>query len=339
MKTQKPKRASLKSIAKIVGCSTTTVSNVINGKGMFGGEIRAKILAAVKKYNYTMNASARSLRMGRSETVAVVFHRPNVEIFKSEYYITMMYGLQKRLSELGFEILLAEASRAGAESGSRPRFISRGKADAVVVLGRAPESIVKSLAGCALPMLMLDSCSKNIDSIYTDGKKATAELVEKIAKSGRKKIAYFACDNSDFNTDMRIEGYLSAMKKAGLSKYAAVWRDFATNEEGVERFAKIAASKNRPSAVIAANDDLAAMLMQKAREMGFSIPRDIAFAGFDDINLAARCSPPLTTVRVDCAKIGAIGADTIAERIKNPGLHTRKQIFDVSPVFRASTPR
>lgn len=337
MKVKPQQKASLKFIAKLVGCSTTTVSNVINQKGMFGDEIREKILKAVKKYNYTINPSARNLRMGRSETVAVVFYRPNVEVFKSEFYITMMYGLQKRLAELGFEILLSEITKTEAENNERPRFVSRGKADAIVVLGRAPQNIVESLAECGLPMLILDSYSKNIDSIYTDGEKATATLTEHLLEKGHKKIAYFACDNLDFNTDMRIKGFLNTMKNAKLEKNAILVRNFETIEESNVHFDKLMASKNRPTAILAANDDLATNLMFHAQAKGMRVPQDIAFAGFDDINLAVRCMPQLTTVHVDCAKIGEIGADTIVERIKNPNLHTRTQIFNVDMVARSST--
>ncbi len=337
MKGNSQKKASLKFIANLVGCSTTTVSNVINQKGMFGDEIRDKILSAVKKYNYKINATARNLRMGKTETIAVVFYRPNVEIFKSEYYITMMYGLQKRLSELGFEVLLAELHKDDAKSGNIPRFVVRGKADAIVVLGHAPENIVSALDECGLPMLMLDSCSKNVDSIYTDGKKATLTLTERLIKSGHKKIAYFACDNSDFNTDMRIKGFVSAMKKAKLENYAQVVRNFTTIEESTAKFAKIMESKNRPTAILAANDDLAASLLCKASTIGIKVPHDLALCGFDDINLSVLCTPPLTTVHVDCPKIGEIGADTIAERIKNPSLPTRTQIFDVEIIERKSS--
>ena len=337
MKSKSQQKASLKFIAELVGCSTTTVSNVINQKGMFGEEIRDKILKAVKKYNYTINPSARNLRMGRSETVAVVFYRPNVEVFKSEYYITMMYGLQKRLAELGFEILLSEITKDEAENNERPRFVARGKADAIVVLGRAPRNIVESLAECGLPMLILDSFSKNIDSIYTDGEKATAELTQYLIKKGHKKIAYFACDNSDFNTDMRIKGFIDTMRSAGIEKHATLMRNFQTNDDANEHFDKLVASKNRPTAVICANDDLATSLMFYAQSKGIKVPQDMAFAGFDDINLASRCTPQLTTVHVDCAKIGEIGADTIVDRINQPNLHTRTQIFNVEMVARTST--
>jgi LacI family transcriptional regulator len=241
------------------------------------------------------------------------------------------------LAELGFEILLSEITKTEAENNERPRFVSRGKADAIVVLGRAPQNIVESLAECGLPMLILDSYSKNIDSIYTDGEKATATLTEHLLEKGHKKIAYFACDNLDFNTDMRIKGFLNTMKNAKLEKNAILVRNFETIEESNVHFDKLMASKNRPTAILAANDDLATNLMFHAQAKGMRVPQDIAFAGFDDINLAVRCMPQLTTVHVDCAKIGEIGADTIVERIKNPNLHTRTQIFNVDMVARSST--
>jgi DNA-binding LacI/PurR family transcriptional regulator len=74
-----------------------------------------------------------------------------------------------------------------------------------------------------------------------------------------------------------------------------------------------------------------------AQSKGVRVPQEMAFAGFDDITLAVRCMPQLTTVHVDCAKIGEIGADTIVERIKNPNLQTRTQIFNVDMVARSST--
>ena len=97
MQQARNKKVSLKFIAELAGCSTTTVSNVLNNKGLFGEEIRDKILDIVKKYSYKMNPSARALRLGKSETVALVFYRPNVDNFKSENYLTMTCGFQKRL--------------------------------------------------------------------------------------------------------------------------------------------------------------------------------------------------------------------------------------------------
>ena len=261
-----PKKISLKTIAQLAGCSTTTVSNILNKKGLFGDEIRDRVLEIVRKYNYAINASARSLKMGKSETVALVFYRPNVDIFVSEYYLKMMYGFQKRLAELGFEILLSEVSPENAENGARPRFVSRGKADAIVVLGQVPDSIVKSLRDCGLPMLMLDSHFDGIDSIYTDGRAATAALTAHIAALGHKRVAYLAYDNSDFNTDGRIDGFEKTAAQANLA--AKVFRNFKTNDEGCDVLEKVLAAPDRPTAILAGNDDLATSLMRRARELG-----------------------------------------------------------------------
>lgn len=330
-----PKKISLKTIAQLAGCSTTTVSNILNKKGLFGDEIRDRVLEIVRKYNYAINASARSLKMGKSETVALVFYRPNVDIFVSEYYLKMMYGFQKRLAELGFEILLSEVSPENAENGARPRFVSRGKADAIVVLGQVPDSIVKSLRDCGLPMLMLDSHFDGIDSIYTDGRAATAALTAHIAALGHKRVAYLAYDNSDFNTDGRIDGFEKTAAQANLA--AKVFRNFKTNDEGCDVLEKVLAAPDRPTAILASNDDLATSLMRRARELGLKIPQDIAFCGFDDTVLASRCTPKLTTVHVDCPHIGAIGAETIVERMKNPEKPRAYTVFPVETVVREST--
>lgn len=330
-----PKKISLKTIAQLAGCSTTTVSNILNKKGLFGEEIRDRVLEIVRKYNYAINASARSLKMGKSETVALVFYRPNVDIFVSEYYLKMMYGFQKRLAELGFEILLSEVSPENAENGARPRFVSRGKADAIVVLGQVPDAIVKSLCDCGLPMLMLDSHFEGIDSIYTDGRTATAALTAHVAELGHKRIAYLAYDNRDFNTKERIDGFRKAAQQAQLD--AEVFRNFKTNDEGCKVLGEILRSENPPTAVLASNDDLATSLMHKAQEMGLEIPRDVAFCGFDDTVLASRCTPKLTTVRVDCPHIGAIGAETIVDRMNNPDKPRAYTVFPVETVIRKST--
>lgn len=329
------KKVSLKFIAELAGCSTTTVSNVLNNKGLFGEEIRDKILEIVKKYSYKMNPSARALRLGKSETVALVFYRPNVDIFKSEYYLTMTCGFQKRLSELGYEILLSEIPQDVAEAGAQPRFVSRGKADAIVALGRIPDGAAESLKNCGLPMLMLDSFYAGIDSIYTDGFSATQKLVERLAAQGHKKIAYLAYDNSDFNTDMRIKGYLAAVENAGLAP--RVVRNFATNEEGGDELQKLLELPDRPTAVLASNDDLATSLMCRALSMGFEVPDAVAFCGFDDTVLATRCTPPLTTVHVDCEEIGAVGAETVLRRIASPSAEPKTEIVKVDIVERAST--
>ncbi len=335
MAAKKRKRISLKFIAGLAGCSTTTVSNVINKKGLFGDEIRDKILKIVKKYGYTINPSARSLRMGKSETVALVFYRPNVDIFKSEYYLTMTYGFQKRLSELGFEILLSEISQEDVDNNSQPRFVARGKADAIVVLGRIPERIVASLRRCGLPMLMLDSYFKNIDSIYTDGLRATEKLTSHLAALGHKKIAYLAYDNFDFNTAMRINGYLKAMKAAGLG--AKVYRNFKTNEEGCAVLGEILSKGGRPTAVLACNDVVATSLMCHAQSMGFRVPEDISFCGYDDTVIATRCTPKLTTVHVDCEHIGSVGAETIAKRMESPSRRPYTNVFPAEIIARGST--
>jgi len=96
---------SIKFIAEMSHCSSASVSNVINGKGSVGEKTKALILKNIRKYNYKINPSARSLRVRMSETIAIYF-RTNINLFKSEFYLNLMHGLRKRTAENGFDLLL-----------------------------------------------------------------------------------------------------------------------------------------------------------------------------------------------------------------------------------------
>lgn len=332
------KKTSLKDIAKVVGCSTTTVSNVLNGKGFFGEGVKAKVLAAVKKYNYAINASARNLRMGKTETVGVLFYRPNADIFKSEFYLTMMYSLQKELFNLGYEILLSEYTDANANSAEIPRIVRNGRVDGVVILGGFPFIACGLLSEMQIPTIMLDSFSPRLDSIITNGEKSGFDSVKALADLGHRRIAYFAYSAEDYNTDRRIDGFLKAVKELKLDvSNSPLIRDFADNDGACAAFDKLMKSASKlPTAIVASNDSLGASLITHAQDVGYSVPRDISFFGHDDTFVSTRSTPQLSTVHVDTSAIGVIGAHMIVDRIKNPLGPLVHKIFDCETCLRGS---
>ncbi len=333
----KAKKTSLKDIAKLVGCSTTTVSNVLNGKGLFGEEVKEKVLKAVKKYNYSINASARNLRMGITETIGVLFYRPNADIFKSEYYLTMMYSLQKELFKQGYEILLSEYTDENAINKEVPRIVRNGRVDGVVILGGFPNSAGKMLSELNIPTIMLDSFSEHLDSIITDGANSVFNSVKALVELGHKRLSYFAYKAEDYNTENRINGFKKAICELSLDEnICRVVRNFSTNEEACEQFEKMIESSERPTAILASNDSLGASLLEHANKMGLSVPKEISFFGYDDTYVSTRCVPQLSTVHVDTNTIGIEGAKMIVERIKNPSKPIIHKIFDCQLRLRSS---
>jgi len=333
------KHVSIKEIAKIAKCSISTVSNVLNGNSRFFSEdTRSRVLKAVSDNHYVSNSSGRNLRTGKTETVGVVFYPPNADVFGSEFYINVMRGLQKVLSENGYEMLLSEYTRQFSENALPPTFISRGKVDAVIVLGGFPQRAADAILGGGIPALVLDSFNPLADSILTNGRKATKEAVKYLASKGHKHIEYFLYGNDDYNSAMRAKGFLDGVKDCGLDKSLCAVHNNLRDNFGAEReFEEMMNLGKRPTAVMGVNDSLSTFLMERARSHGLEIPKDMAFFGFDDVALARRSSPALSTIHVDTLALGELGARTVLERIKNPEAPLIKKVFTPTAVYRAST--
>lgn len=331
-------KISMKQLAKECGCSIATVSYILNGKGSFGKEIRDKVLKAARKNNYTPNTAARNLRRGKTEIVGVVFYRPNADIFSSEFYLTLMKGFQRKLSEFGYDMILSEYTDAMAEKKQLPPFICNRKADGVVILGGFPKKNLKNLETTPIPTIMLDTYHNDYDSIITDGEKSTEGMMKILSEYGHSKVHYFAYATEDYNTDMRIKGFLNGVKKYAFKKNECILhRDFKTNAEACAILDKILTKKKTcPSVIMASNDNLAHSLMERSKSAGIKIPDDISFVGYDDTPVAIRSMPPLSTLRTDVEYLGELGALTILSRIKNPKAPVKATLLPSEPLIRDS---
>lgn len=312
-------KVSIKTIAKLANCSTATVSNVLNNKGMFSTQTRNRVLDIVRKHNYTLNSAGRNLRTGRSETIGITFYRPNADIFRHEFYLIMMSALERTMAENNYEIILSEYTDTMVERRDLPPFLSKGKVDGTIVLGGFPSEITKMIAESGAPVVLLDTYAENADCVITDNRIAVENLMLEISKLGHTHVEYFGASVPDYNTDMRIQGFLSGVEKFGFDRSKCkVRRNFAHIESVGREFKKILEQSSRPTAIVASNDKVAIALMQTAQELGVDVPNDISIVGFDDIPMASLVSPALTTIRTDISAMGRIAATMLLDKIKNP---------------------
>jgi len=331
-----PQTPSIKFIAEMSHCSAASVSNVINAKGSVGEKTKSLILENIRKYNYRINPSARSLKVRVSETVAIYF-RENINLFKSEFYLNLMRGMQKRISENGYDLLLCEQETGPDIKNAIPRFVVRSKADAVVIMNSEISDDMRNiLTDYKMPSLMLDSYSPDMDSIASDGFSATGEIVSYLFRMKHRRIAYFGYAKEMRNSETRMNGFLNGARHNGIQDTCKICKIFLSEDEAIMEFDRIFSKKNHPTAVVASTDPLACSLMKHAQDLGFSVPRDISFFGYGNILMSTNCTPLLSTVNVDSFKLGQMGADMIISRIKNPDMPIVQTLFPTKLVLRES---
>lgn len=290
----------LKTIAKLAGVSTVTVSNVMNGKyNKASKETIERIQRIIAENNYQPSATARSLTMKQSRIIGVVI--PNLqesESFAVSPYNTQILGyLDRYIRKEGYYMML----RCVMESVEALPDFATWNTDGAFLLGVVAEDALKLKEKLDIPVVFIDTYDKGgslatvgIDD-YKGGYLAGRYLLDK----GHRQIA-FVSSATEFPGVMqeRYRGFRDALAKCGVpfGKRNCFVTDNVLYKWGVDAGRRIAASGREFTAVAAMADVLALGVMEGLRLGGLEVPEDISVIGFDDLTECQYVHPRLTTI-------------------------------------------
>lgn len=330
-------RISIREVAEKAGCSIATVSNVLNNKGRVGPQKRKDVLRAVRSLGYAADAAGRNLRLRRTETIGLLFYPSCSHIFRNPFYAEVMEGLEEGLTKAGYHLLLAGHNATHADSDV-PTYVTRGKVDGMILLGRFPETVIEKFYGLKVPLLLLDSNIDElpIDSIISDGFSAGSQIIDYLAGLGHRRIVMLAYEMEDYNIDFRIRGFLSGLAAHGLpDAEKAVIRTALSHDTLYAALKRRLTGARAPTAVVTVNDTLAVAILERLNRDGIRVPEDVSVVGYDD-DLAATAQPPLSTIYVNKKELGRSGAGIILKRIDTPDAPVAKLRLPVELIKRAS---
>jgi LacI family transcriptional regulator len=153
-----------------------------------------------------------------------------------------------------------------------------------------------------------------------DEQKAASDLVAHLIGLGHRHIAHVVGIADHGASRWRQAGYEAALAAAGLAvdpQY--IVQGGFTFGSGVVAARRLFTLKRRPTAIFAANDDMAAGVMWTANEIGLKVPRDLSVCGFDDTPMATQLWPSLTTVRQPSREMGRLAAQQLLEQLRGRG--------------------
>ena len=203
----------------------------------------------------------------------------------------------------------------------------------------ANHRVVAALTKAQIPVVLLDRCVErfprrsNYDLVGIDNRRSAYLLTEHLIKVGAKRIAFFARPNSAPTVEARIAGYREALQSLG-KRPGPELVNFGDASD--PKFVKAVLKKDRPDAVICANDHTAGNLMHTLISMGKKIPEDIRMVGFDDVKYARLLPVPLTTQRQPCKDLGRLALEVMLDRIANPDLPPRDILLGCQLIVRQS---
>ncbi|KQZ40790.1 LacI family DNA-binding transcriptional regulator [Ensifer sp. Root558] len=297
-------RPKIKDIAERAGVSVATVSRALSGSSLVTDETRQRINALARELNYRPNVSARNLRTRRSMSVLLV-----VRDVGNPFYLEILKGVEATAREAGYAVLMGNTENDPDREVEYFNMLRDGHADGMILMtGKLPppepgESADLSHLPVVIALEMIEG--SGFPHVQIDNVAAAEAAVDHLIALGHRRIAHIAGPLPEVMALHRRDGYRAAMKAAGLAipEGYEVRGDYLL-ESGEACASDLFALPEPPTAIFAANDEMAYGAIHALRRLGRDVPGDVSVVGFDDLYLSKAFYPPLTTVSQPRADIG-----------------------------------
>lgn len=329
----------LDEVARIAGVSRATASRAINGGSRVSPTARAAVDDAVRTLGYVPNPAARSLVTRRTDSIAVIVPEPDERVFSDPFFPGTLRGANRVLSTRDLQLVLLLAT-PGAEGARTLRYLSHRHVDgALVVSHHRNDGLADHLSAIGLPSVFVGRPWHASDRVtYVDvdnaagGREATRLLVER----GCRRIGTIAGPGDMTAAVDRLQGWREAMGAAGLDTGAVAVGDFT--EAGGELAAQqLLARYPDLDGIVVASDLMAVGALRVLTDAGRRVPDDVALVGYDDLGVAERTAPPLTTIRQPIVEMAERATRLLLEQIDGGGpAGSMRVIIPPTVVRRAS---
>ena len=312
-------RVRIEDVAAAAGVSMKTVSRVLNHEPNVREETRGRVQEAASRLQYRPSHSARSLAGQRSYIVTFAYDNPS-----QNYTMGIQTGVLEACRAQHYHLVLAPLVYGSRDSlAETDELLSHFGSDGFVLIPPLADDLefLAYLEARGIPYTSVSPRTvQNRIGVIVDDHAAVGELIAHLLALGHRDIAHISGHPDHGASQWRLRGYRDAMQQAGI----AVQDDWVvqgefTFESGIEGARRLLDLPQRPTAIFAANDDMAAGVLRVAAERGFAVPFDLSVCGFDDTPISRHVSPPLTTVRQPTRDMGRVAALELFREIRERG--------------------
>jgi LacI family transcriptional regulator len=328
-------KTTITDVAKEAGVSMKTVSRVLNNEPNVAKATRERVRDVARRLQYSPNLAARGLASSRSYLIALVYDNAS-----PSYIYHIQAGATEACRKHGYHLVLEPISLERGEVEDAERILGRIGVDGVILTPPLSDSeeMREMLRRVNIPhVLVAPEEPGTSPAVRMDDTEAARQMTEYLLGQGHTDIGFILGHPDHGATELRRLGFETALKAHGhpLRDDRILPGDFSFRS-GVEAAVRLLSDpRNRPTAIFASNDDMAAGVVSVAGRMNVAVPEELAVCGFDDTPLAQILWPKLTTVAQPIHEMGRKAAEILVDRHKSDPLlqHT----LDFELVIREST--
>jgi len=307
----------IKDIAKALNLSTSTVSRALRGSYEINPETKKLVLEYAGKMNYHPNPIALSLKENRSRAIGVI-----VPEIANNFFSQAINGIEAVAYDRGYHVVIFQSHESYERERSNIQHLVGRKVDGVLISlsGQTTEvSHLQEIQNRGVPLVVFDRISNEIEAnkVIADNFQGAFEATEHLIVSGRKRIAHITSPSLLYTTNERLEGYKAALEKHGIPFDTNLIRYCGFEPEEAREVIFELLETQKPDAIFTASDRLALDCFAAVKAKGISIPEQVAFIGFTNLQVAHLLDPPLSTVVQPAFEIGKTAVSMLLDTIEN----------------------
>ncbi|QYJ78066.1 LacI family DNA-binding transcriptional regulator [Shewanella acanthi] len=332
-------KVTINDVAKYAGVSIKTVSRVTNNEPSVKQATVDKVNEAIKALNYQPNLAARNLAGTKSYAIGFIYDNPN-----AYYIIDMQNGILSACKDKGYELVIHPCN-AKSENicDELCNLVKHSRLAGLVLTPPLSEDpkVLKALSeiDANYVRIIAGEETKVGDglTILVNDKSGAVEITQHLIDLGHKEIGFLSGDLHHESTKERLQGFKHALtkNKLKLNKDYIIEGKYSF-ESGVAGANQLITLENRPTAIVACNDEIAAGALFAARLAGLDIPNDLSIVGFEDSPFSRQTWPKLTTVHQPNTEIAKVATELLIANRREQHT-TLSKTFTPEPVLRDSS--
>jgi LacI family transcriptional regulator len=335
------KKVSLKDIANHVGVSAALVSYVLNNKekkARVSQEVAGRIRKAALEFNYQPNLIAKSLKMGRTNTIGLI-----VADISNPFFSLIARIIEDEARKHGYVVIFGSNDESPDKLQVLINVFLNRQVDAFII---APtehtENQIKALQKTGVPVILIDRDFPNLqaDFVLINNFQAAYQAVDFLAKTGRNKIAMMAYDNNLVHMQERIRGYKEALKVNGL-KFQNSWLAKVSyqhiSQDVVNELTRLTKPELKVNAFFFATNTLAVESLKVINKSGIKVPDELAIISFDESDAFDLFYSPVSYVSQSVEDIGREAVSLVIGRIADNRKKFVRVIVEAKLVIRKSS--
>jgi LacI family transcriptional regulator len=330
-------RVTLKDVARLAGVHASTVSRALNAEtsALIGDDVVERVRAAARNLGYRPNTIASSLRTRRTKTIGVLL--PDV---LNAIFPPMIKAVEEVLRRENYLVLIAHADYGDPRQRVIVDQMMARQVDGLILATSSRyDKIIEACLENSIPLVTLTRAEPDLQvpSVINDETASMTMVVQHLAQLGHREIGHLAGPQMTSTGEARRVAFEAAMSRAGLAATAVVPTDVFTREAGAAGAARLLDTAPRTTAIVAGNDLLAIGALDTLKARGLRCPQDVSITGHNDMPLVDMIEPPLTTVRIDFAEMGAAGGRLLLQQMADPSSPVFTMTLKPQLIVRGST--